>query len=281
LIGFLKEATGAALVDVTPQIPKPTKRCYDGIDGEALAVARNLMAIIRATAYKFEDPSRPVILDRWILSAWVYSRLRGLPSELVYTPRTLESLFLAYAQAQSHATAAFWQQRAVQIENFDQQFAQLPLMKIHWILLIPTVEEVEARRARCGKLYPFETSREEAFYMLAASYLQKHTELLDVITNNGETDALLRRLSLAHRGCPWERSIESDVCFGGDGPEPQAPKRSEERAIWGEQLSSPTPDPKPLQPRGRDLRHQLSKDPNRVRNSSDLDDGGPVLSGTH
>lgn len=130
-----------------PQLPRP--RSYEGPEGAILAQLKDYRVPL-ALARLSED--QILLVDRYLLSTIAYDKLRGVRNQC-----TFWSLYAAAIASYPYIT------REQRLRSTDLEPGKTDVA-IYYVILTPTIAQLEMNRSRAKKVYPFDPLDELMLY---------------------------------------------------------------------------------------------------------------------
>lgn len=146
------------------QLPRP--RSYDGIEGIRLSQLKDAASVI---SIAYQEPNIPLVLDRWLISQWVYGTMRQGQTDL--DPR------VGLALIENGISRIILEVEDRLTRSFQVGKPVIVTVSPTFIILIPSVLRLKMNRAQVnetGKLreYPFDPEQEIRLYQEAADLLK-------------------------------------------------------------------------------------------------------------
>jgi adenylate kinase family enzyme len=162
----------------TPWINRP--RSYDGPEGEVLAFTKDLAAIGMALTQRDTEYA---IVDRWVLSSFVYSCIRN--RQIPDTDRLNKLIKSAWDMVDAASTS-------LQARFFELDFDEI---RVVWLLMLPEVEEINERReGNHSRIYPYPAIPEHELYTWISDMFGPKMAVFD---GNEDADTIINRLNEA------------------------------------------------------------------------------------
>lgn len=130
-------------------------------EGLAWSLGSDFLKAIEVLRHRNTDPT--VVVDRWIISQWVYNQLR-IKQATRLTPRMTQPSFTMQVIRLMDAVHEAWTFR-------DKEVGQVQTVLL-WTLLLPSQERLRYQREKSGKEYRADMYQERLLYRSAAQWLE-------------------------------------------------------------------------------------------------------------
>lgn len=138
-------------------LPRP--RSYEGEEGIKLSQMKDALASI---AVAYEEPNVPLVLDRWMISQWVYGTIRS------------GETYLSATQGSSLIRLGVQRLISEVEERFSRTYRTkqcLVSVSLNFYLMLPAAHLLKSNRRLTQKEYPFPPDQEIDLYKQAFQYL--------------------------------------------------------------------------------------------------------------